>query len=180
MWFQNNFYTLHRTWWSIEKHFPEEQNRIIITFSNDQPLKQQCTNPCLRSKRGQLTCKALEETKSSTAVGGSSSSSATQHQTCANSPAASPKQTSHSPAASPKQTSHSPAASPKQTSHSPTSSPKQTSNTTSYSPAPSPISTTPNSPKPVSPTPSLLFRSREASSDGSTSPCNKGSFLNIL
>ena len=149
MWFQNNFYTLHRTWWSIEKHFPEEQNRIIITFSNDQPLKQQCTNPCLRSKRGQLTCKALEETKSSTAVGGSSSSSATQHQTCANSPTASPKQTSHSP----------------------TSSPKQTSNTTSYSPAPSPISTTPNSPKPLSPTPSLLFRSREASSDGSTSPC---------
>ena len=124
----------------------------------DQPLKQQCTNLCLRSKRGQLTCKALEETKSSTAVGGSSSSSATQHQTCANSPAASPKQTSHSP----------------------TSSPKQTSNTTSYSPAPSPISTTPNSPKPVSPTPSLLFRSREASSDGSTSPCKEGSFLIIV
>ena len=169
MWFQNNFYTLHRTWWTIEKHFPEEQNSITITFYNDQPLKQQCTNPCLRSKRGQLTCKALEETKSSTAVGGSSSSSATQHQTCATSPAASPKQTSHSPTAS-----------LRQTSHSPTSSPKQTSNTTSYSPVPSPISTTPNSPKPLSPTPSLLFRSREASSDGSTSPCNKGSFLNIL
>ena len=47
---------------------------------------------------------------------------------------------------------------------------QQKSNNTA-SPAPSPISLTPNSPKLSSPTPSLMFRSREASSDGSISPC---------